>query len=601
MSQINQVKEATNIVEVIGSKVTLQRSGGHFKGLCPFHNEKSPSFFVSETMQRYKCFGCGRTGDAFTFLEEYEGMTFREALETLALAAGITLTSAAPNSKEDDERSKLLEILDLAKAYYHFLLTEHSVGEEGRKYLKERGIQQDSIRQFQIGYALPAWDGLTTYLHDKKKYDYSLIIKAGLATKSVKGNRIYDRFRSRIIFPLRNHRGQVVGFSGRILNPKTDTETPKYINTPETLVYHKSQMLFGFYESLQEIRKERRVVVVEGEFDVISSIEAHMSTVVAIKGSALTQDHVKLLSRSVDQIILSLDADEAGINATKKAIEVVKAGETSREQPLTLSVIRIPEGKDPDELSQSDPKRWRELVKRPITAYEFLIQAACERSDPKSPEGKMNIMAELMPVLAGIDHAVQFEHFTKLLAEKLDVSLSSVQSDIKKYRLRDTSKKEKAGSSQTTVEEPQSKQRELESYLLFIVTNAEPEKRAAWVKELESISMETTGLAALFEVLKNPKAELGVVSKSLPDDLQEKLFEYATNPKYYALLEKIDFDVEWKNKIKELQKEHFKDAGQKIEAELEELDRQGTKTPEQEARQEELLQQLVALRKKTKM
>lgn len=612
MSQVQQVKEATNIVDVIGSRVTLQRSGANFKGLCPFHNESGPSFFVSETMQRYKCFGCGKSGDAFTFLEEYEGMTFREALESLAEGAGITLTAAAPATQEDKERTQLLEILDLARAYYHYLLTEHEVGAQAREYLKQRGVRQDSIKQFQLGVSLPAWDGLVTYIHFKKKYPKDLIVKAGLASKSENG-RVYDRFRSRVMFPLKNHRGQVVGFSGRIFgaNKADEKDAPKYINTPETSLYHKSQLLFGLYENLTNIRKERKIVVVEGEFDVISSVEAHMNTVVAIKGSALTADHVKILSRSVDQIVLSLDADEAGIAATKKAIEVVAANQSSREQPLTLQVLRIPNGKDPDEFSKSDPKGWRELVKHPITAYEFLISAACEKHNTESPEGKLQIMTELAPILGKIDHAVQYEYYTKLLAGRLGITLHSVQSDIKSYMLRDGMKSEKTSATTqvapssdqgTQKEKPKSpqerKQLELESYVLFLLFNASVKERQGWVEQLSDFKLITTGIQNILEAFKNSTKDLGEVAKKLPDDLQEKLFEIATNPKYYASLDTIDIAAEWKNTLSDFKGIQATAQGKEIEKELEELDRIAVKTPEQDKRQSALLQQLVLLKRR---
>lgn len=598
MSQITQVKEATNIVDLIGSKVTLQRSGSNYKGLCPFHTEKSPSFYVSETMQRYKCFGCGKNGDVFTFLEEYEGMTFREALESLAEAAGVTLTTAAPTTKEDEERTELLKILDLAKAYYHYVLTEHPAGNEAREYLKKRGVQQDSIRQFQLGCALPSWDGLVQYLHKKKKYDYSLIINAGLATKSANG-RVYDRFRYRVMFPLRNHRGQVVGFSGRTIDPQADKETPKYINTPETMLYHKGQMLYGFYENLQQIRKERRIVLVEGEFDVISSVEAHVPIVSAIKGSALTLDHVKLLSRSVDQIVLSLDADDAGVAATKKAIEVVKSGETSRTQPLTLSVLRIPQGKDPDELSQNDPKRWRELVKHPITAYEFLIQAACERFDATSPDGKSKIMEELKPILKPLEekNAVEFEYYTKILAEKIEISVASVQKDTRSATLP----VQKTTSVEPPVEEELTRLAELQNYLLFILSNAPVARRQAWAQQLQEIIPDLGAASLIVQQLASSAAPLEQVVKKLPDDLQQALFDHSTNPKYYAGLERMDLAKEWENAVRDVQLEHQREQGQRIESELESLDRILRKTPEEEARQAALLQELVILRKRTKL
>lgn len=601
MSQIQQVKEATNIVEVIGSRVSLQRSGANFKGLCPFHSEKGPSFFVSETMQRYKCFGCGKSGDVFTFLEEYEGMTFREALESLAEVAGITLTAAAPSTQEDDERKEILEVLDLARAYYHYLLTEHEVGAAAREYLQKRGVQKDSIKQFQLGVSLGSWDGLVKYLHLKKKYPTELIIKAGLASKSEKG-RVYDRFRSRVMFPLKNHRGQVVGFSGRIFGEAAnDKETPKYINTPETQLYHKSQLLFGLYENLNGIRKERKVVVVEGEFDVISSVEAHMPTVVAIKGSALTADHVKILSRSVDQIILSLDADEAGIAATRKAIEVVAADQSSREVPLTLAVLRIPNGKDPDEFSKADPKGWRELVKHPITAYEFLISAACQKYDPKSPEGKLQIMTDLAPVLGRITHAVQFEYYTKLLAQKLGVTVQSVQSDIKKVALRNSTNSSEAKPKTTTADTKQpapSKQHKLESYLLFLAFNATPKQRSSWLEQLQAHELKTPGLKNLLSHFTTSEVSMDQVAKKLPEDQKEQVLELMTNPQYYASLETLDLATEWKQSYKDLEQQLRKVQGKQIEAELEELDKVAEKTPEQDARQRELLEKLVMLKRK---
>lgn len=241
MSQIQAVKDATDIVEIIGSKLQLQRSGSYFRSVCPFHSEKSPSFFVSESMQRYKCFGCGESGDVYTFLEKYEGMTFHEALQFLADKAGIKLDSYRP-SQEDDERKQILEALDLAKEYYHYLLTQHKIGELARDYLKTRGSNSQSIKIFQLGFAANSWDGLVKYLHHKKKYSHEILLKAGLILN--KGGRYYDRFRNRIIFPLKNHRGQVVGFSGRTLDK--DPKSAKYINSPETLLYHKKEMLYAF-------------------------------------------------------------------------------------------------------------------------------------------------------------------------------------------------------------------------------------------------------------------------------------------------------------------------------------------------------------------
>ena len=277
MSQVQEVKEATEIVEVIGLRVSLTRSGKYFKGNCPFHSERSPSFFVDEVLQRYKCFGCGESGDVINFLEKYEGMSFGEALEELAQKAGITLKKYK-KSKDDIVTDEILEVLSLARQYYNYLLTEHKSGDVARKYLKNRKVTSESIKLFQMGYALEQWDGLIKFLHNQKKYSLSILEQAGLVIKG-RNHRYYDRFRGRIIFPLKDHRGRVVGFSGRKIDG--DEKDAKYINSPETILYHKSKMLFGFSELYQEIRKAEFIVVVEGEFDVVSSTQAHMNAIVA--------------------------------------------------------------------------------------------------------------------------------------------------------------------------------------------------------------------------------------------------------------------------------------------------------------------------------
>lgn len=602
MSQVAQVKDAINIVDVIGAVVTLQRAGTNFKGLCPFHNERSPSFFVSETMQRFKCFGCGKTGDAFTFLEEYEGMTFYEALQTLADEAGIELKTTAP-TQDDEERQQILEILDLSRAYYHYLLTEHKAGAEARAYLKERGVTNDTIKQYQLGVSLDSWDGLVKYLTRKKKYHPELVIKAGLAIKG-KHPIPYDRFRSRVMFPLKNHRGQVVGFSGRTL--KTDKDEPKYINTPETMVYHKSKLLYGYSEQLQPIRQERMVVVVEGEFDAISSAQAHVRTCVAIKGSALTSDHAEILARSVDRIILSLDADAAGIEATRKAIEVVRSVSVSREQPLLLQVIRIPQGKDPDDLSRNDPKRWRELVKKPMTAYEFLITMATEQHDAESPEGKREIMAELTPVLAGITHAVEREHYVQEVAQKLRSSVKSVQTDIDQYLKRkahgvsdrntEGSATDQEKTEKKPTKKPLTKKGKLEGYLLFLLAQFAPDKRKRPATEFESLAGELPGIRQVVAQLKESTAEYGKALKSLPEDIQQTAFEWLLNPKFSAFDTTEQLEAEWQTQLKLLQREFAQERGKIIEEKLAALDAQDELSPEEEAEQQQLLQELVKLR-----
>lgn len=650
MSQIRQVKEATDIIQVIGERVALQKSGSYYRGLCPFHSEKSPSFFVNEQLQRYKCFGCGETGDIFNFLEKYEGMTFYEALKMLADQAGIALKEYV-RTDQDEEHDKLLEILSLTREYYHYLLTKHKVGEVAREYLKSRGTNQQSIELFQLGYAMDSWDGLISYLHKKKKYSLNLLEKAGLVVTG-KGNRSYDRFRGRLMFPLTNARGQVVGFSGRLLD--SNAKEAKYINSPETTLYHKSKLLFGYSQLYQFIRKEKSVVVVEGEFDVLTSSQAHVDNVVAIKGSALTADHAKLLDRTVESVLLALDTDNAGVEATKKAIEALK------DTKLNLRVVVLPDGKDPDELIKQDPKAWRQAIKGAETAYSFLIEVAFREHDSKTPEGKRLIMEELAPVLSEVDHAVELEFYIKLLSERLNVKESAILADLRRFRSAkkvgvttggwratgggagagggtgtradarrvgntgvgegsastgvgstgrpdssdDANYSTEAGMAKSVT----SKREKLERFIFYLLLNSSKRHQFDRVNELEKIELNIPGSKQLIEAMskqfstkKDPAKGLDLekLNVNLPEDLQQLLFSLHTPENLAEIDEKLKVDEEWTRSISDFNREVNREKIKQISEELAGLDKKKVKTVEEKERQNELLRTVVELRKKS--
>ncbi|MBW7944510.1 DNA primase [Patescibacteria group bacterium] len=607
MSQIQEVKQATDIVQLISERVSLQRSGANWRGLCPFHSEKSPSFFVSEQLQRYRCFGCGKSGDAFTFLEEYEGMTFAEALQYLADRAGITLTKQT-FTDEDEQRKRLLEILNLSREYYHFLLTEHDVGKKGMAYLKDRGLSQESIKVFQLGYALSQWDGLLKYLHGKKKYSLADIQAAGLIIKG-QGGRSYDRFRDRIMFPLTDHRGRVVGFSGRVLDPAV--KEAKYINTPETMLYHKSQLLFGYSQLYQEIRKENEVVVVEGEFDVISSAQAHVNNVVAVKGSALTEEHMRLLSRTVERVLLCFDTDSAGIEATRRAIAVAK--------PFGIELRVLDFGdhaqKDPDELARTNPQLWRQIAKSSVSVYEFLMRAALKEYDPATPEGKRKIVNQLAPVFSQISHAVEREYYVRKLAEALEVKENALQLDLQKFGVA----KSVAGGSRSSggaqaepkqAAAPQSSRRtRLEHYLLFLLFQADAAAVPSFLKQVLEFEWQLPAAKHLVVALaKHPIDEhwsLQNFARGLAEDLQQRLFEITAEEEFLQIIAEMDqtdrekeFAKEWQKALADLTQFQVSEQTAAIQARLDELDGLPEKTPEQEAEQMQLLQQVVQLRGK---
>ncbi len=591
MSQIQAVKEATDIVEVIGARLQLQRSGTYFKGLCPFHGEKSPSFFVNEALQRYKCFGCGESGDVFTFLEKIEGMSFAEALEFLAQKANITLESYKKND-DDELKAKLLEVLNLTKEYYHYLLTSHTAAQEAREYLKDRHISAQSITLFQLGFAPSQWDGLIKYLHGKKKYSLQLLEQAGLVIQG-KGGRYYDRFRNRVMFPLRDHRGRVVGFSGRTL--EKDPKEAKYINSPETLLYHKSKMLFGYSELFSEIRKEGVVLVVEGEFDVISSAQAHVNNIVAIKGSALTEDHAKLLARTTTSVVLALDTDSAGVAATKKSIEVLK------QTGVELRVLQVPGGKDPDEFIRANPKEWRQVAKTSVTAYEFLISAALKQFDPATASGKRKIMEELAPSLATITHAVELEHYSKVLAESLHTKQETIVMDIESYKRHKklptpaAQKDPQVEATVLTVKEAQ------EQYVLYLLFNAPPGQLVLRAEEVAEHSFDTPGINQVIRTLAAQDSEITIktFAAHLPEDLKQVIFDAAASIEFSSRTIATDDSKEWSKALAKLKEASVMTRINQITHQLALLDEQPVKTPEQEEKQQQLLKEIVVLRRKS--
>lgn len=595
MSQIKKVKEASDIVEIIGERLTLQRAGTNLKTNCPFHGEKTPSFFVNEVMQRYRCFGCGETGDVINFLEKYEGMTFGEALEYLAERAGIKLEKYV-KSQQDDLHDQLLDVLDLARQYYSYLLKEHQLGQIARDYLSKRKINQESINLFQLGYSLDEWDGLIKFLHHKKKYSLQLLEEAGLVIK--KGDRYYDRFRGRLMFPLKNHRGQVVGFSGRTLVP--GEKDAKYINSPETALYHKSEMLFGFSELYQEIRKKKEIIVCEGEIDVISSAQAHVNNVVAVKGSVLTKEHVKLILRVANKAILSLDRDSAGIEATKRAILIAKdSGLELRVANLSLVKEQGFDLKDPDDIAREQPKLWREAVKGSISVYEFLIQVAQAKYQLETPEGRRDFIEEVGPILNYISHAVEKDFYIKKVATLLSVKKELVEEDLKKLQ----SPVAKLASPDTVVKSPKvrlTSQQKLERYLIFLLMNFEPHEIQDKAISLAQFDFSHSELKVFIQAILQAKTVvLKNIVASLPDDVREVVAEISLNPNYESYIKDLNIQTEWDSVFVRLQKAHVTSMVDKISAELNELDQKVMLSPEEEQRRDELLRMIVELRRKS--
>lgn len=423
MGDIDEVKSRINIGEIVGARVTLKKAGRHMKGLCPFHSEKTPSFIVSPERGTWHCFGCGKGGSVIDFVMEYEHVDFVEALETLAEKAGVKLEARHQETPESKTKQKMYEVNHIASEFYHYLLTKHELGQKAREYLKSRDISDKSVKTFMLGYSPNSWDGLLKYL-TKKGYDGGLLEQAGLSIASARGG--YDRFRGRIMFTLKDHRGNVVGFSGRLLDP--EAKEAKYINTSETPVYNKSNLLYGLDVTKEAIIKENQAIVTEGEFDVISSFQAGIGNVVAIKGSALTEGHVHLLKRFAEKIVLALDSDMAGDAASRRGIAIAdKAG-------LEIRVASIPTGKDPDEAARESPGLLKKAIKEAEPIYDYYISSAVNRFDASTAYGKKKISDELLPILSQIENSIVAEHYVKRLANVLNTSEDVIRDSMRKNK-----------------------------------------------------------------------------------------------------------------------------------------------------------------------
>ncbi|MEK7543578.1 MAG: DNA primase [Patescibacteria group bacterium] len=458
MSDIDEVKTRTNIIDVIGGRVNLKKAGRHWKALCPFHSEKTPSFIVSPERASWKCFGCGKGGSVIDFVMEYERVDFVEALESLAEKAGVKLERRMGDTPEAKLKEKIYAANHLASEYYQFLLTKHTIGQKARDYLKTRGVTDKTIKTFGLGYSPNSWDGLLKYLK-KKGYDESVLDQAGLMIPSNRGG--YDRFRGRIMFTLKDHRGNVVGFSGRLLDP--EAKEAKYINTSETLVYSKSNVLYGLDVTKSAIQKESEAIVMEGEFDVISSFQAGVGNVVAIKGSALTEGHVNLLRRFADRLVLALDSDLAGDAAARRGIEIAdRAG-------LDLRVASMPTGKDPDDAARENPALFKKALKAAEPIYDYFIASALKRYDTNDSFSKRKISDELLPIIAKIENPIVQGHYIKKLSGVLEVSEDAINDGMRRQaRQQVTGRKEEERGNQAT-KKGRGLEENLELYILAIL------------------------------------------------------------------------------------------------------------------------------------
>jgi DNA primase len=426
-NDLEEIKNRLNIIDVLGEYIRLEKAGSNYRALCPFHNEKSPSFMVSEEKQIWHCFGCQKGGDIFGFVMEMEGLEFRDALKLLAEKAGVQLQGYSPEKAE--EKNRTLEILELATKWYEHQLWNGPGKTRILSYLRERGLKDETIKEFRLGYAPKGWRNILTFI-TKRGFRVDEILKTGLLVKKENKPDHYDRFRERIMFPISEYSGKVVGYSARVA-PGGDESQAKYVNTPETEVYHKSKILYGIDKAKNEARQKDSILLVEGNMDVIAASQAGIKNVMAVSGTALTEDQIKIIKRYTPNIKMFFDMDSAGETATKKSMKMGLASE------MNVSVVTLPSGKDAADLARENPNALIEAVDKSLPAMEYFYQNTSSKFDRQNAGDKKKMAEIILDMVANLGNVVEKNHWIKKLSADLDIAESILTGLIKKATLKD--------------------------------------------------------------------------------------------------------------------------------------------------------------------
>lgn len=521
---VQQIKDRLSIVDVISSYVELHQAGKSFKGKSPFTSEKTPSFYVSPDRGMYYCFSSSQGGDMFTFIEKMEGVDFKGALKLLAEKAGVELVPEDP--KKRTERDTQYSILEEATGFFESELGKHS---EAMDYLLSRGVTKETISKWRIGYVpgppKNGWRHTRDFLRSKNFVDAD-IQRAGLIKQAGEGKEPYDVFRDRIMFPIMDPSGRVVGYSGRVL--EKGSEAPKYVNSPETELFNKSEVLFGYDKAKQGIRHYDFSLIVEGQFDVVLAHQAGYTSAVAVSGTALTALHVGLLQRLSNRVVLALDADRAGISAVKRAADVMLS------RGIDLKVASLPEGKDPADIIQADPAEFKKIIGHATHVIQFLLQVIKDESKDERTF-KLRARDEILPYLLKMDSFIDREHFIDIIATSLGTTKDAILLEV--ARLESIKKVEPAQSQPESVEVSEVKAKlnnRKESIMNYLVV----------VHDLLS-DQEKTILAKAFEEIHNTTLE--EVAKQLTPEmisgltftLEQEFEQMSPHSRQIELVEKL--------------------------------------------------------------
>ena len=543
-SQIEEIKNKLNIVEIIGSYVKLSKTGANYRGVCPFHSEKGPSFFVSPARQMWHCFGCGAGSSIFDFIMQIEGVEFGDALKMLATKAGVELKRENPKLRT--ERQRLYEICDLACSFFEKQLGNSAYGKEAKEYLLKRGITEESINKWRLGYSPDTWQGLSDFLVGRG-YNREEIVKAGLTVQSDKGNNPYDRFRGRIIFPIFDLNAQVIGFGARIFKDADKKETAKYINTPQTLLYDKSNVLYGINQAKLSIRKSNQCVLTEGYTDTIMCHQAGFENTVSVSGTALTPRHLNLLKRYTDNLILAFDMDVAGDTATKRGINLAES------QGFNIKVVDTYSGaKDPAEIILENPKDWEDSLANTRTIMDFYLDSAFKKFDVNNPKDKKEIGKIVLPAIKRLQNKIEQSHWIQKLADKLSVSQDAVLEELNNIKLDNINQPTTTGdkeiflkANQILSEDPAGRKKLLEDKIISLV-----------LKNTENLNLIEECHYALFNDKTKNIIESIKKSASQKEDGLEVVFADLSQKDEYkelfdtlSLLAEVDYDEDGSEEI----------------------------------------------------
>jgi len=563
MDNVSQIKEKLDIVDVIGGYITLKKSGRNYKALCPFHGEKTPSFMVSPELQIYKCFGCGESGDIFTFVEKMEGVDFGAALETLAEKAGVKLEKENFDDTSQ-QKKKIYFVNELTLKFYQYLLLKHPAGGEALKYLKQkRKFTEETIKDWGLGYAPKKWSTLYEFLHKKGIRDEDALA-AGVTIKKQNGKGYLDKFRGRIIFPLTEIDGKTVGFTARTLF----NEEPKYIHTSEGLVFHKSRFLYGLNKARVNIKSEG-VMCVEGSTDVITAHQSGIKNLVAPLGTSLTEGQLFVLSRYTKDIAFCFDSDIAGTSAAYRAIDMAE------KQNFNIKVTPLPkEYKDLDEMIKAGVEEAKKLLKNAVSAYDFFVADKLKKYNKNTAEGKKRIIEELIPLLGNISNTVLFEHYAKELSKELNT---------KEETIFDALKKRRGAEIEEEIEESVLKisRKTPEAYFLALIFKSDIDSIKGFLYNLAREDFTNSETSEIFAKLKNYTEEkegtfkfkdflktLGENLKTLATDLYLWEFDKTTQDENL-------FEKEIESTIKRIKKESVKRRLNKLTEEIKLAEMQG--------------------------